>query len=265
MFGPGKPAVAATLRDVNNAAFLHREMVRFQAGASPLLDVVLEPASGEGVVVDVASVTELRRIDVAPDGSATIGAFATPAEVSAALPALFPVDASAADVRTRFALYDARVTVFGLGRTRLVPIETFAAAPHELPATIAVPVVRPGLGISQRRRATQDGDASFSLGVTVALRISALGRFEHVRVLLDLDGTVCRVADAEASLERSRCDRDLFPSVARSAAELLPAIDARTSAAARALQPLVLACLRDAFAAARPQGVENGQSRSATT
>jgi CO/xanthine dehydrogenase FAD-binding subunit len=252
VYRPESPSVAATLRDVNNAAFLHRERARFRAGTSELLGVVCEPALGDGVIIDVAGVAELRRIDVANSGAVTIGAFAAFEEVAGALPALCPADASVVDLRTRLALYDARVTVYGVGRTRVVPVETFSAAPYEIPVTIDVPPIRAGLGVAQRRRTTRDGDASFTLGVTVALRVSMLARFENVRIVLDIDGTRCRAGEAEAMLERARCDRDLFAGAARSAATVLRAVDARTSAAARSLQPLVLACLRDAFASARP-------------
>jgi hypothetical protein len=37
-----------TLREVNNAGFLHRERARFAAGTSTLLGVVLDPPPGEG-------------------------------------------------------------------------------------------------------------------------------------------------------------------------------------------------------------------------
>jgi CO/xanthine dehydrogenase FAD-binding subunit len=239
------------LRDVNNAAFMHRERVRFRAGASPLLGVVLDPAAGDGVVIDVADVPELRAIAVSANGSATIGAFAALSELSAALPALAPPDAGLPNVRTRLALHDARVTVYGLGRTRTAPIEQLSLAPHELPSTIEVAPVREGLAIAQRRRATNDGTASFALDITAALRISLLGRFEHVRIVVDVDGDVRRATAAEATLERERCDRDLIPEAARRAAASIPAGDARSSAIARAIQPLVLAALRDAFEAAR--------------
>ncbi|HEY4439289.1 MAG TPA: hypothetical protein VGN14_02480 [Candidatus Elarobacter sp.] len=239
-----------TLRDVVNASFLHRDRVRFRAGTSALLGVVLEPPAGAGIVVDVREVAELYRVDVAADGSATIGAFAAPSELVAALPAAFPPDAGAAAMRMRLALYGARLTIYGLGRTRVAAVEECTIETYELPATIASPAPPPGLGIGERRRATHDGDASYALGVTVALRVSVLGRFDQVRILLDLDGDVRRAAAAEAVLERQRCDRDLFPNAARAAAALVPANDARGSAAARALLPLVLAALRDAFDAA---------------
>jgi CO/xanthine dehydrogenase FAD-binding subunit len=249
--------VASSLREVNNAAFLHRERVRFHAGTSPLLGLSLETAV-DGVAVDVAAVPELRTVTLAANGAATIGAFAGLDALRSALPLLCPADATPANVRLRLALHDARVTVYGLGRTRSVPIEALAVAPHELPATIDVPPVRPGLGIAERRRATSDGSASFALAVTVALRISLLARFEQVRIFVDVDGAVRRATDAEAVLDGKRCDRDLIPQAARLAAASIPASDARSSAIARSLQPLLLAALRDAFDEARPKTERGG-------
>jgi CO/xanthine dehydrogenase FAD-binding subunit len=248
------------LRDVNNAAFLHRERARFRAGTSALLGIVFDPAPGDGVAIDVAGVPELRAIATSPNGSAAIGAFVALEELSAALPALAPPEASPANVRLRLALHDARVTVYGLGRTRTVPLEQLAIAAHELPATIDVPALREGLGIAERRRATNDGSASFALGITAALRVSPLARFEQVRIFVDVDGDVRRATTAEARLEGERCDRDLIPDAARLAAASINADDARSSAIARAMQPLVLAALRDAFEAARRKREGNARS-----
>jgi CO/xanthine dehydrogenase FAD-binding subunit len=239
------------LRDVNNAAFLHRERARFRAGTSALLGIALDPAPGDGVAIDVADIAELRHIAVSTNGSATIGAFVSLAQLSAAHPALAPPDAASASVRLRLALHEARVVVYGLGRTRTVSIEQLTLAAHELPATIEVPAIREGLGIAERRRATNDGVASFALGVTAALRVSLLGRFEGVRIFFDVDGEVRRATAAEARLDGERCDRDLIPEAARLAATSIKADDARSSAIARAIQPLVLAALRDAFEEAR--------------
>ncbi|MDB5040995.1 MAG: hypothetical protein JWN27_1721 [Candidatus Eremiobacteraeota bacterium] len=248
------------LRDVNNAAFLHRERARFRAGASALLGIALDPAPGDGVAIDVAGLAELRAIATSPNGAATIGAFVSLAELSAVLPVLVPPDAAPASVRLRLALHGARVTVYGLGRTRTAAIEQLTVAAYELPATIDVPAIREGLGIAERRRATNDGSASFSLGITAALRVSPLARFEQVRIFVDVDGVVRRATTAEARLEGERCDRDLIPDAARLAAASMKADDARSSAIARAIQPLVLAALRDAFEAARP--MRGGSARS---
>jgi CO/xanthine dehydrogenase FAD-binding subunit len=239
-----------TLREANAQGFLHRERTRYRAGTSRLLGVVLEPTPSEGSVVDVAAVDELHAVAVAPSGAVTIGAFAEPEALTGA-PHVCPPDASAAGVRMRLALHDAKVTVYGLGRTRVAPVEGLVLAPYELPAVIEVPPPRAGLGIAERSILQRDGATSFALGVTVALRVSLLGRFENVRILLDLDGSVCRANEAEAGLEKQRCERDRFADIARLAASSMAGDDARSSAIARALVPLVMAGLRDAFADAR--------------
>jgi CO/xanthine dehydrogenase FAD-binding subunit len=215
--------------------------------------VTLDAAAGDGVVVDASGLEVLRAISVAPNGAATIGAFTTRAALAAALPSLAPADATLANVRMRLALADARATVYGLGRTRTSGLDELALAPYELPVSIDVPPQKRGLGIGERRRATNDGAASYVIGVTVALRVSMLARFEHVRIFVDVDGEVHRAKPAEAKLERTGCNGDLFPQVARLAASAIPTHDARSSAIARALLPLVLAALRDAYLAARAQ------------
>jgi CO/xanthine dehydrogenase FAD-binding subunit len=239
-----------TLRDANAQGFLHRERTRYRAGASPLLGVELEPAPGDGTIVDVVAVDELRSVIVSPRGAVTAGAFA-PLDALAEVPHLHPPDASPAGVRMRLALHDARVTVYGLGRTRIAPVEGLALAPYELPGVIEVAAPKPGLGIAERRLVQREGATSFALAVTVALRVSLLGRFENVRILVDVDGTVRRASEAEAALEKQRCERDRFPEIARLASVAFPATDARSSAIARALVPLVMAGLRDAFSEAR--------------
>jgi CO/xanthine dehydrogenase FAD-binding subunit len=250
------PAAATTMREVNNLAFLYRDRARFRAGESELLGVRLEPVPGDGIVVDVCELPELRLVRFAPNGAATIGAFTTPAALAAALPARFPADAKVANQRMRLALYDGRVTIYGLGRTRTAALERVALAPHELPVAIEIAPPARGLGIAERRRTTNDGDASYSVGVTVALRVSLLARFEHVRIFVDVDGDVRRAAQAEATLEGRRCDRDLFPEVARLAAASIPSGDARTSAMARSVQALAIGAVREAFAAARERVTE---------
>ncbi|MBV8642435.1 MAG: hypothetical protein JO225_00775 [Candidatus Eremiobacteraeota bacterium] len=255
--------VAATMRDVNNLAFLHRERTRFDAGASELLGVALEPVGGAtNFAVDVRELPELRAITVAPNGSTLIGAFVPLAKVQESLPAVIPPDASLANARMRLALHDARVTVFGLGRTRIAPLDELTLAAHELPVSIELPAGNALLGVAERRITTNDGATPLSLGVTVGLRVTPLARFENVRFFIDLDGDMRRAADAEAKLEKQRCDRDMFAEAARLAATAIPANDARSSAAARALVPLALATLRDAFEAARAKPPSNDDNET---
>jgi CO/xanthine dehydrogenase FAD-binding subunit len=251
--GSGEAARATTLREIGSLGFMHRERTRFFAGSSALLGVVLEPVSVDGFIVDVRGVEELQRIVVMPDGGVTAGAFASLEALAQAAPVICPSDATLVQVRMRLALLGARVSVHGLGRTRIAPVDALQLAPYELPVTLEVAAPRVGVGIAERRRTTHDGEISFALGVTAALRVSVLGRFEHVRLIVNADGELLRAAQAEAKLERTPCDSTLFPEAARLAAGVWESTDARSSAMARALPGLVVACLREALEAARPK------------
>ncbi|HTJ26146.1 MAG TPA: hypothetical protein VMA36_08275 [Candidatus Limnocylindria bacterium] len=247
-----RPA-ATTLRAIGSLGFMYRERTRFFAGASALLGIALEPDGGQGTVVDVREVPELCSVSVMPDGGVVAGAFVTLEALAIAAPTICPPDATPAQARTRLALLGARVSVHGLGRTRVAPCDDLQLAPYELPVTIEVAAPRAGLGIAERHRTTHDGEVSFTLGVTAALRVSTLGNFEHVRIVVDADGELLRATEAEAKLERTRCEAALFPAAARLASSVFPTTDARSSAMARALPPLVVASLRDALSDARPK------------
>lgn len=238
-------------RELNNRAFMHRDRARFRAGSSELLGIVFEPQPGDGVVVDVRDVADLYRVVPAARGSVAIGAFASLAAVTEALPALIPPDAALGAARLRLALHDARVTVFGRGTNRSTPFDAVSLAPYEIPATIDVRSAPGAMGVADRRIVTQDGDASHALGVTIGVRVSKLARFEKVRIVTETDGVVKRAADAERALEGARVERDRLPDIARLAGAAVDGRDARSSAIARSMVPLVLACLRDALAAAR--------------
>jgi CO/xanthine dehydrogenase FAD-binding subunit len=247
-----EPRPATTLRAIGSLGFMYRERTRFFAGVSALLGVTLEPDGRDGVVVDVREIAELRAVSVMPDGGVVAGAFAPLEALALAAPAVCPPDATLAQARTRLALLGARVSVHGQGRSRVAACDELRLAPYELPVTIEIAAPRAGLGIAERHRTTHDGEVSFTLGVTVALRASVLGNFEHVRVIVDADGERLRARDAEAKLEKTRCDSTLFAAAARLAAGVVQATDVRSSAMARALPPLVVASLRDALEAARP-------------
>jgi CO/xanthine dehydrogenase FAD-binding subunit len=242
---------ATTLRAIGSLGFMYRERTRFFAGVSPLLGIALEPDGSVGTVVDVRGVAELRTVSGMPDGGVVAGAFVSLETLAQTAPAIVPPEATVAQARTRLALLGARVSVHGLGRTRIAPCDDLRLAPHELPVTIEIAAPRTGLGIAERRRTTHDGALSYTLGVTAALRVSALGNFEHVRIVVDVNGELLRATEAEKKLERTRCEAALFPDAARLAALVVDAQDARSSAMARALPPLVVASLRDALGIAQ--------------
>ena len=119
-----------------------------------------------------------------------------------------------------------------------------------------LPAAASGIGIAERRRATTDGAASYELTVVTALRISQLHRFEDVRIMVALDGVVQRATEAEALLDKQRFGLSTLGEAARVSAHAIASTDARTSAAARAVAPLVLAALREAVAIAKPKDEE---------
>ncbi|GAC1414323.1 MAG: hypothetical protein NVSMB5_02290 [Candidatus Velthaea sp.] len=239
-----------TLREANGLGFMHRERARFHAGTSDLLGLELVPQAGEGVIIDVTAVEELHTVRSAPGGM-TVGAFTALRDVALLLPEYVPLEGTPAMLRLRLSLLDAKVTIAGLGRSRVTSIDSLVLAPHELPTHIEIPAVRPGIGFADRRRVTTDGAASFTLDVSAALRISALGRFENVRIVIEFDGTVARAMQAEQKLEKQPIDAGRFAEAGRLAANAISALDARSSAAARAVSPLVVSALRDALEKAR--------------
>jgi len=243
-------AVAITMREVTNLAYLHGKRARFHAGESVLLGMSLEPQAGAGFIIDVTTLAELTRVTKARSGT-TVGAFASLDVLWARVPELAPPGAPASAVRLRLVLLGAIVTLAGGGRTRRAPLEGLVLEPHELPLAIDVESLPQGIGIADRRRATNDGGASYALGVSVAMRVGTVGRFENVRIVFDRDGVLHRATAAEEKLANVRVDPGLFPEVARLAAQTIEPVDAASSAAARAAVPLVTAALREALTQAR--------------
>jgi len=241
--------VPLSLRDVTNLGYLHGKRARFRAGTSVLLGIALEPRAGDGIIVDATTLPELTAVTATRAGK-TVGPFLSLDALAERAPDLVPRGALPSAVRMRFSLFGSVVTIAGGGRTRRVDYDAFSIEPHELPIAIEVHAPKPGLGIGDRRRATADGDASFALGVTAALRIHAR-RFADVRIILDLDGVLQRATSAEGKLTSERADPSLFPEAARLSALTIAAVDARTSAASRAALPLVMAALREALDQAR--------------
>lgn len=243
------PRAPTTLHEANGLGFLHRERARFYAGRSEILDVTLEPGVGAGFVIDVRGIGDLTVV-TGTSGGTTIGAFATLESVREHAPSLASSETSASALRLRLTLLDAKVNVTGIGRSRNSSPDALALTAYELPTTIDVPPIAPGMGFADRHRITRDRDASFELSVSVALRISALRRFENVRIVVDFDGVLARALQAEAKLEKQPVDPGLFAEAARLSGYAIESTDARSSSAARALTPLVMAALRDALAAA---------------
>ncbi|MFZ0342535.1 MAG: xanthine dehydrogenase family protein subunit M [Gaiellaceae bacterium] len=209
---PGSVAQALELLAANDGA-------RALAGGQTLINVMKSRAASPDMLVDLNGLDELRGIELAGDGTLTIGAMTTYSELAAsaearARPILGEVCATIADVQVRnrgtiggnvcsndptnhlpplMVAVGARMTIAGADGEREVRAEEFflgvymtAAGPGELLTRIAIPAGK------------QDGFAAVTLGadgtcianaaasVNGSVRV-ALGCVEAVPVLLTAD------------------------------------------------------------------------------
>jgi carbon-monoxide dehydrogenase medium subunit len=209
---------------------------RALAGGQTLINVMKARAASPDVLVDLNGLAELKGIDLAPDGTLTIGAMTTASELIAAAetkarPILAEVCSTIADVQVRnrgtvggnacsndptnhlpplLVALGAEMTIRGADGERTVPAEEFflgvyltAAGPGELLTRIRVPAGR------------RDGFASVTLGVDGTCIVNAaasldgdtrvaLGCVDAVPVLLkpaSTDEDAVREAVRGANLE----------------------------------------------------------------
>lgn|GEM_PF-1349532 len=251
--GPAIGSSAApptTMRELLGRTYMLRGKTTWKHGASDVLGLAARDDVGG---IDIRDVPDFTAVVPAPT-STTVGAFAPRAAFSGVLASGDVV--SLAMIRLRLSLSGARLSVVREGVTTSIALEAFRPDPSLLPVSIEIPTLAGGIGIAERRRATTDGAASYELSVVTALRISQLHRFEDVRIMVSLDGVVQRATDAEALLDRQRFGLNALSEAARVSAHAISSVDARTSAAARAVAPLVLAALREAVAIAKPKDEE---------
>jgi aerobic carbon-monoxide dehydrogenase medium subunit len=209
---PGSVAEALELLAANDGA-------RALAGGQTLINVMKARAASPDMLVDLSGLDELRGIDLAADGTLTIGAMTTYSELMAsaeakARPILGEVCAQIADVQVRnrgtiggnlcsndptnhlpplMVAVGARMTIAGADGAREVPADEFflgvyltAAGPGELLTRISIPAGK------------KDGFAAVTLGaegtcicnaaasVNGEVRV-ALGCVDAVPVLLTAD------------------------------------------------------------------------------
>jgi hypothetical protein len=241
-----------TIREVLGRAYMLRGSIVWTHGASEILGLVarIQPSG-----VDVRDVLELTA--VAPNATGTtVGAFAAISVFAAVLADNSTASESVAAVRLRLELSGARLTVVRDGVLATISVDAYKSESLLLPVSFEIPSLARGIGMAERRRATADGAASYELSVTTALRISQLHRFEDVRIFVSLDGVVQRATEAEALLDSHRFGIGALAEAARVSAHAIESNDARTSAAARAVAPLVLAALRESVAIAKPKDEE---------
>jgi carbon-monoxide dehydrogenase medium subunit len=217
---PGSVAEALELLAANDGA-------RALAGGQTLINVMKARAASPDMLVDLSGLAELRGIDLAGDGTLTIGAMTTYTQLmrsaeAKARPILGEVCATIADVQVRnrgtiggnvcsndptnhfpplLSAMDARFTIIGAGGERTVPADEFflgvymtAAGPGELLTKITIPAGR------------SDGFASVPIGVDGTCIVNAAASANgEIRVALGCVGAVpelVRPASAEAGAVR---------------------------------------------------------------
>ncbi len=242
-----------TMREVLGRAYMLRGSIAWTHAASEMLGIA-ERSEPSGI--DVREVIELTAVVPNGSGTTTVGAFAPVSDFASVLANGSIATESLAAIRLRLALSGARLRVVRDGVLATIALDAYKSDSPLLPVSLEIPSPTRGMGIAERRRATTDGTASYELSVMTSLRISQLHRFEDVRIFVSLDGIVQRATEAEAVLDSQRFGLGALVEAARVSAHAIESIDARTSAAARAVAPLVLAALRESVAIAKPKEEE---------
>lgn len=256
-------AAPSTLRAALTLAYQHRKRTRWLVGKSDLLRLDYSSVPSDAFIIDARGVSEFSSVEQFHNGIWGVGVFTPPTtlgrhhEIGRAL-----VGETEMPVLRLLGL-EAKLTIGMPGTTRTVPLESVYAeghvniAPHEVPIALEVPDQRPGLAFAERRRTTSDGPASYDLRLLVCLKVGVLRRIETVRIALALDeGGPVRAAAAEQRLAGRRlgdrrAENEALGEAARSAAETIASVDAKTSAAARAVPSLALSALKEAYGAAK--------------
>ena len=247
-------AAPASLREALALSYQHKRAVRWFAGAAELIAVDYSRVPSDAFIVDARCIPEITQLSI--DSSVRFGAFLPRAALpaSGALREIGALGAASWSLAQLCAL-DARLVLISEGELRDVELLKLCAgpefagiAPYELPLHIVF--VRPGphAALIERRRTTKDGAASFDQRVVVSLALAAGGRTAHVRILAHLMGVaLVRVRAAEACLQHVKPSKEIAAQAAREAAKLFVASDRHSSAALRALPPMILAALNAAI------------------
>ncbi len=245
MLGASGPS---TVRDLLEMSFVHRECTRFRGRSSELLDCAFN--YDHPTAIDLDRIPELQTVERTASG-VRIGAFARLDRLSAVVPELFSIGMPPEAARLCLSLLGAEVRVAASGTLRTVRIDAWTRQAHECPVSLQLSNIADGTGFGSRRLATNDGASSFMVETGVLVRVGVRGNMDVVRIAIAFDGSSVRARLAEARLEGKRIDPGTFPDAARAAAYVIMPVDARTSAASRAVPPLIVRSLRDALANAR--------------
>jgi aerobic carbon-monoxide dehydrogenase medium subunit len=250
---------------------------RVLAGGQTLINVLKHRAASVELLVDVSRLEELRFIDVRADGSATIGAASTYAELERsaplreAQPLIGEVAAGAVDrqVRARGTIggnacfadpasnyppllvaLEASMEIAGPGGRRSVPASEFflgtwrtAVGPGELLVAITLPALNgAGVGYSSLQRAA-DSWAIARAAALVRVGAGAPGTIEEVRVVLGcVAATPVRASATEELLSGAAASEAAVAKAAAAAGEgLEPTSDVHASGSYRRAMAVVMA------------------------
>lgn len=255
-------AAPATLQAALTLAYQHKRKTRWLVGKSDLLRLDYSTVPRDAFIIDARGVPDFRAVERFNDGLWGVGVFAPVASLDHHREIGPQLIGETEMPLLRLLGLESKLTIGMPGTTRTVPLGsiyqdgTIRIAPHEVPIALEVPKSPAGLAFAERRRATADGDASYDLRLLVCLKVGLLGRIETIRiaVALDQDGPV-RAGSAEERLagrrlESRRAEAEAFGEAARLVAQAVPSVDAKTSAAARAIPALMLSALKEAYGGA---------------
>lgn len=232
-------------------------------GTSELLRLDYGVVPSEAFIIDARRIPEFTRVAALDASRWGIGVFAPLAAVRGE-PDLERLLLGETTVPLfRLLGLDAKVSIATPGTTRTVALGSIYAEtglriePHEAPVELEVAKAPRGLAFVERRHVTTDAQCSYDLRLAVCLRVGILRRIEAIRTAVSLDGGPPRAATlAEERLAGRRLGEDgsevaVFGEAARLAAEAVAAADAKSSAVARALPPLMFSALKEAYQQAR--------------
>lgn len=256
-------AAPGTLQAALTLAYQHKKKTRWLVGTSDLLRLDYSRVPSDSFIIDARGIAEFRTVERFHKGLWSVGVFTSVAALDRHREIGRQLIGETEMPPLRLLGLEAKLTIGMPGTTRTIPLDTIyadgalAIEPHEVPIALEVPAHPAGLAFAERRRATTDGAASYDVRLLVCLKVGSLRKIERIRIAVALDERgPLRAASAEERLAGKRladhrAETEAFGEAARLAAYIIPSVDAKTSAAARALPALTLSALKEAYGAAR--------------
>ncbi|HXF33547.1 MAG TPA: hypothetical protein VN603_03155 [Candidatus Acidoferrales bacterium] len=255
-------AAPETLRAALTLAYQHKKKTRWLVGTSDLLRLDYSRVPSDSFIIDARGIAEFRAVERFHKGLWGVGVFTSMAALDDHREIGRQLIGETEMPPLRLLGLEAKLTIGMPGTTRTVPLDAIyadgvlAIEPHEVPISLEVPAHPAGLAFAERRRATTDGAASYDVRLLVCLKVGSLRKIERVRIAVALDdrgpqrATSAEDRLAGKRLADHRAEATAFGEAARLAAHVIPSVDAKTSAVARALPALALSALKEAYGAA---------------